>query len=248
MKDRLDKVLVRTGLFQTRARAGDAIARGCITINGTVVTKPGRLVDPDTEELKADDPASAYVSRAALKLKHAMEAFGLTATGCHALDIGQSTGGFTQILLEAGADRVTGIEVGHDQLASPLKNDRRIELREGVNARHLSPDDFDGPFDCIVCDVSFISLIHILPPALSLAGERAWAVFLIKPQFEVGPENIGKNGLVENQDSVNEAVGRILLLAENHPDWTAEVPVPSPLTGGDGNQEYLLVLKKENSG
>lgn len=244
MKDRLDKVLLEKGAFATRARARDAIKRGCVSVDGEKVSKPGQVIDSARAEITINDPAAPYVSRAALKLKHALDRYNLEVTGAHGLDIGQSTGGFTQVLLEQGANKVIGIEIGHGQLATELRSREDIETREGINARHLKPDDFAQPFSCIVCDVSFISLHHIIPAALPLAAEIAWAVFLIKPQFEVGQKNIGKNGVVSNHSAIANAIDEILKLLNQYPDWQYEHPIDSPVEGGDGNQEYLLVLRK----
>ena len=176
---RLVELLVARGLYATRSRARDAIERGAVTVDGTVVAKPGHAVLPSSD-IGIDDPAARYVSRAALKLIAGLDHFGLDPAGSEALDIGASTGGFTQVLLERGAAHVTAIDVGHGQLDPDLRADLRVTVIEGLNARDLSLADLGGKApDFLVCDVSFISLTLALPPALSLSAPGAKAVFLV---------------------------------------------------------------------
>ena len=238
MAERLDRLLVSRGLAATRARARDAVLRGTVRVGGAVVTKPGLAVGGDAA-LLMDDPASPYVSRAALKLVAGLEAFATDPAGLHALDVGASTGGFTQVLLERGAARVTAIDVGHGQLAPALAADPRVRVIEGLNARDMTAGHLDGAPDLVVADVSFISLRLALPPALGLASRGARCVLLVKPQFEAGREAIGKGGLVA--PAVAERVAHGLRdWLDDLPGWRAEGLAPSPIEGGDGNREWLL--------
>ncbi|WP_306027184.1 TlyA family RNA methyltransferase [Stappia sp. MMSF_3263] len=242
-RDRLDQLLVTRGLVETRARARDAILRGHVRIAGVVVEKPGQKVAVDAE-LSIDDPAADYVSRSALKLKAGLERFAIDVRGKVALDLGASTGGFTQVLVEAGALRVHAIDVGHDQLHERIAALPQVRRRDGLNARALTPADLDGEApEIVVSDMSFISLRLALPPALDLAAPGAQGLFLVKPQFEAGRQAIGKGGLVDPH--VGEAVARDLSdwLGEQ-PGWSAVGLVPSPIAGGDGNAEWLLAGTK----
>ncbi|TPJ45872.1 TlyA family RNA methyltransferase [Mesorhizobium sp. B2-7-1] len=244
-RQRLDELLVGRGLFASRSRARDAIERGTVTVDGAVARKPGQLVAPDCL-VAIDDPAQAYVSRAALKLIAGLDHFGLDPSGCEALDIGASTGGFTQVLLERGAAHVTAIDVGHGQMHPDIAGDPRVTVIEGLNARDLTAADLGGRVpDFLVCDVSFISLKLALPPGLELAGEGAAAILLVKPQFEAGREAIGKGGLLKDP-------GDAVRIAGNLRDWLADIHGwrvlglhPSPIEGGDGNREFLLAAVKD---
>lgn len=242
-KQRLDQHLVDAGFFPSRARARDAVLRGTVSVDGGVCSKPAQKVSASAA-ISVEDPAARYVSRAALKLLEGLDRFGVDPTGRIALDIGASTGGFTQVLLERGAAKVHAIDVGHDQLHDSLRGDARVSVREGLNARDLVTEDLEG--DCpqlLVSDVSFISLKLALPPALALAAQDAEGIFLVKPQFEAGKEKIGKGGLVD--PNVAEATSRDLQAWLNSvPGWQAGDLVPSPVKGGDGNAEWLLYGKK----
>jgi len=237
---RLDELLVSRGIFASRSRARDAVLRGRVLVDGVPATKPGRPTAPESA-LSVDDPARGYVSRAALKLIAGLDRFGFDAAGATALDLGASTGGFTQVLLERGAAHVFAVDVGHGQMRRELAQDPRVTVLEGVNARDLGTGMPGGVSpDLVVCDVSFISLRLALPPALSLAAPGARAMLLVKPQFEVGREKIGKGGIVRDPE-----VGR--LAAEAIRDWLGTQHgwcvlglKPSPIEGGDGNHEYLL--------
>jgi len=239
-RQRLDELLVARGLFASRSRARDAVERGTVKVDGIVAAKAGQGVSA-AAVIAVDDPARNYVSRAALKLIAGLDHFGIDPRRCTALDIGASTGGFTQVLLERGAARVTAIDVGHGQMHESLKADPRVHCIEGLNARDLSAGDLDGRSpDLVVSDVSFISLKLALPPALDLARPGARGIFLVKPQFEAGREAIGKGGLLRNPDDAP-------LIAEALKDWLDAVPgwralglCPSPIEGGDGNREFLL--------
>ena len=242
-RQRLDQQLVDLGLFPSRARARDAVLRGTVNVNGAVCLKPAQKVGA-TDRIAAEDPASRYVSRAALKLIEGLDRFGLDPAGRICLDIGASTGGFTQVLLERGAAKVHAIDVGHDQLHDRLRKDDRVAVREGLNARDLTVADLEGDRpEVLVSDVSFISLKLALPPALELAAPGASGVFLVKPQFEAGKENIGKGGLVD-PDLAAETARSIQTWLGTVDGWSAADLVPSPVKGGDGNAEWLLLGRK----
>ncbi len=242
---RLDQLLVELGLFATRSRARDAIQRGTVKVDGKPVTKPGQTV-PRAAKISVDDPASAYVSRAALKLIAALDHFDLDVKGRTALDIGASTGGFTQVLLERGAAHVLAIDVGHDQLHETLRADPRVTNKEGLNARALELSHLDGrEIDCVVSDVSFISLKLALPPALAFAQKGAICALLVKPQFEAGREAIGKGGILRDPKDGERIAEELRLWLETQAGWRALGLCPSPIEGGDGNREYLLAGKKD---
>ena len=241
---RLDQLLLNAGLVASRSRARDAIARGTVRVNGRVVTKPSSSFPPSAV-IEIDDPAQAYVSRAALKLKAALDAFGLDPAGLDCLDIGASTGGFTEILLERGASHVVAVDVGHDQLHPRLAADGRVTSHEGLNARVLDADHLDGRvIGAVVSDVSFISLKLALPPALALAEPGAFCVLLVKPQFEAGREAISKAGLLKDPDSAPAVAAELERWLVEDMGWQSLGLVPSPITGGDGNHEFLLGGRK----
>lgn len=239
-RQRLDELLVARGLFATRSRARDAITRGAVTVEGRMVSKPGH---PTAESalITVDDPARGYVSRAALKLAAGLDHFGFDASGAIALDIGASTGGFTQVLLERGAARVYAVDVGHGQLDPSLAADPRVVSLEKLNARDLSPEHLAGERpDMVVSDVSFISLRLALPPALELAAPGARCMLLVKPQFEAGREAIGKGGLLRDPALAERIAADLYAWLDVQPSWRALGFVPSPIEGGDGNREFLL--------
>jgi 23S rRNA (cytidine1920-2'-O)/16S rRNA (cytidine1409-2'-O)-methyltransferase len=241
---RLDQLLLNAGLVASRSRARDAISRGTVRVNGRIVTKPSSSF-PASALIEIDDPAQAYVSRAALKLKAALEHFNLDPAGLDCLDIGASTGGFTDILLERGANHVIAVDVGHDQLHPRLRADERITNYEGLNARVLDEEDLEGrAIGAIVSDVSFISLKLALPPALGFAEAGAFCVLLVKPQFEAGREAISKAGLLKDPDSAPAVAAELERWLVEDMGWESLGLVPSPITGGDGNVEYLLGGRK----
>lgn len=243
-RQRLDEVLVARGLFASRSRARDAIERGTVMVDDLIVRKPGQGISPGAAIL-VDDPAQAYVSRAALKLIAGLDHFGLDPAGCEALDIGASTGGFTQVLLERGAVHVAAIDVGHGQIHPDISGDPRVSVIEGLNARDLTAADLSGRLpDFIVSDVSFISLKLALPPALALAGAGARALLLVKPQFEAGREAIGKGGLLKNSKDAERIAADLRDWLDCLPGWRAIGLCPSPIEGGDGNREFLLAGEK----
>jgi len=240
---RLDNTLVVRGLAPSRARARDAILRGHVIVDGTVAAKPAQSV-PTGAEVAIDDPAGGYVSRSALKLAAAIDHFEFATEGVTALDIGASTGGFTEVLLERGARRVYCVDVGHDQLHQRIADDARIVNLEGVNARDLGAETIEEPISAIVADVSFISLKLALPPSLGLAGNGGWGIFLVKPQFEVGRDNIGKGGIVRDKTIARRAVDDMAGWLEADMGLTVDGIIDSPIAGGDGNQEYLVGARR----
>ncbi|MRG56109.1 TlyA family rRNA (cytidine-2'-O)-methyltransferase [Phyllobacterium sp. SYP-B3895] len=243
---RLDQLLVERDLFASRSRARDAIVRGTVKVDGAVVTKPGAVIGAAAIIL-VDDPASAYVSRAAVKLIAGLDHFGIPVAGRAALDIGASTGGFTQVLIERGAAHVTAVDVGHGQLHVRLRGDPRITNLESLNARELTRDHLGGlKADLVVSDVSFISLKLALPPALDLAEPGSHCVLLVKPQFEAGREAIGKGGILRDPKDGERVADDLMKWLDAMPDWNALGLCPSPIEGGDGNREYLLAgLKRK---
>lgn len=242
-KIRLDQLLVSRGLAPTRARARDAVLRGHVRIGPRTAEKPGEPVD-EAAELSLDDPAAAYVSRAALKLIAGLDHFGFDVGGRHCLDIGASTGGFTEVLLNRGAASVIALDVGHGQLHPRIAADDRVTSLEGVNARDIGPDDLPFQPDVLVSDVSFISLRLALPPALELSCRPALGLFLVKPQFEVGREGIGKGGMVRPERAETAATD-LLNWLDGRAGWTALGLAPSPILGGDGNHEFLLGARRD---
>ena len=240
---RLDQLLVSLGLFASRSRARDAVNRGTVKVGGKVVTKAGALFGEDAA-IEIDDPAQDYVSRAALKLTAALDHFSLDPAGHHCLDIGASTGGFTEVLLERGATHVTAIDVGHGQMHPRIAADPRVANIEGFNARNLTADDIDHDVTFIVSDVSFISLRLALAPSLEIAESGATAVLLVKPQFEAGREAIGKGGMLKDPASAPDVAASLERWFVEEMGWKSLGLIASPIAGGDGNQEYLLAGTK----
>ncbi|UNE55050.1 TlyA family RNA methyltransferase [Bartonella machadoae] len=244
VKKRLDVLLVEKKIFTTRSRARDAIVRKTVQVNGKVVLKVGQIVS-DTAEIIVCDPAQNYVSRAALKLMSALDAFPVVTDKVIAIDIGASTGGFTQVLLERGAAHVIAVDVGHHQLDARLLGNNAITLLEGLNVRDLQREHLCGlEIDLIVSDVSFISLKLALPPVLSLAKKGAQAVLLIKPQFEVGRKNLGKGGVLKDPSMAKKIAEELFDWLNMQRGWNAKGMILSPITGSDGNLEYLLFGEK----
>lgn len=239
-KERLDKLLVKRGLAETRARAQALILAGKVLVEGQRLDKAAHLV-PEDATITVKEPMP-YVSRGGFKLAAALDHFQVPVEGRSCLDIGASTGGFTDCLLQRGAARVVALDVGYGQLDWRLRRDPRVEVREHVNARYLTPDDFNERFDLVVADVSFISLTKILPVIPPLLKEPASVIVLIKPQFEVGREEVGKGGLVRDEAAQRRVVEGITRFAEKlglHSRGTIE----SPILGADGNREFLACFK-----
>lgn len=239
---RLDQALEARGLTPSRARARDAILRGTVEVNGIVAAKPNQQVD-ETDIITLYDPAAGYVSRAALKLIAGLDAGGIDPAGRTCLDLGASTGGFTQVLLERGARHVYAVDVGHGQLHDSLQHDSRVTSLEGVNGRDLTPDLIPKPIELIVSDVSFVSILKVIFPALALCTPGATAIILIKPQFEVGREHVGKGGIVTDTVAIEAAVQRIVT-AMAAAGWDSSFSVTSPIAGGDGNRETVAGFRR----
>ncbi|MFK7901965.1 MAG: TlyA family RNA methyltransferase [Nitratireductor sp.] len=243
-KIRIDQLLVEDFGYESRSRARDAILRGCVLIDGKVVKKQGQIVGSQSK-ISIEDEAAQYVSRAALKLKSALDKTGYSPSGHIALDLGASTGGFTQVLLEEGAEKVWCIDVGTQQLHPKLIDHPKIRNLENLNARALTRQHLeDDTPSFIVSDLSFISLKLALPPALEIAKAGTYGIFLVKPQFEVGKENIGKGGIVRDQAYASEVSQGIANWLDEFDNWSVTHFMPSPITGGDGNVEYLLAARK----
>jgi 23S rRNA (cytidine1920-2'-O)/16S rRNA (cytidine1409-2'-O)-methyltransferase len=240
---RLDQLLLSLGLVASRSRARDAIQRGTVTVNGRVVTKPAATFAQDTK-IEIDDPAQDYVSRAALKLVAALDHFRLDPAGRYCLDVGASTGGFTEVLLQRGAKHVTAIDVGHGQIHPRIADHPRVTSIEGLNARELTAEHIGHPIGFIVSDVSFISLKLALGPALDLAEPGASCVLLVKPQFEAGRDAIAKSGLLKDPASAPAVAAELERWLAEDMGWRTLGLIPSPISGGDGNQEFLLAGEK----
>lgn len=230
--------MVGRGLVASRSRAQDLIRRGLVTVDEVMADKTGQLVSP--QQLLAVSAAQAdYVSRGAEKLLAALDAFGLDPRDRITLDVGASTGGFTEILLARGAKRVHAVDVGRQQLHARLRADARVVVHEATDARTLSHALIPDPVDAIVADVSFISLVKAMPAALALAAPDCWLVVLVKPQFEVGRTGVGKGGIVRDVEAREQAVVATRFWLESN-RWRVLGTIVSPISGGDGNQEYLI--------
>ena len=241
-KQRLDVALVERGLAASRERAQALIMAGQVRVDGQVVSKASVNVTVDAQ-VALDVPDHPYVGRGGVKLAHALDDFAVDPAGRRALDVGASTGGFTDVLLQRGAASVIALDVGHGQLDWKLRNDPRVDVHEGVNARSLTSADVPHPVDLVVIDVSFISLGHILPALPPFMTDGAEIVALVKPQFEAGRDEVGKHGLVTDP-AVHEAViARVTAQAEAA-GFARLGMVASAITGATGNQEFFLHLKK----
>ncbi|MEM1197921.1 MAG: TlyA family RNA methyltransferase [Pseudomonadota bacterium] len=239
---RLDQQIVELGLASSRARAQEAISQGHVQVDGRPATKASQKV-LGTASITLSEDANPYVSRAGLKLAAALEHFSPDLEGAVGLDVGASTGGFTQVLLEAGARKVFALDVGHDQLHELLLNDARVVNLEGLNARDLPGSRIAEPIDVIVSDVSFISLKLALPPALALAQPGAWLFALIKPQFEAGKDAVGKGGIVRDAATRERVCEEICRWLSDDQGWAVTGLIPSPITGSDGNVEFIVAAR-----
>ena len=237
MKDRADRILVRLGLFESRASARAAIEAGLVRADGVPVTKPAQEISIDAD-IEAD-PAHPYVSRGGLKLAHGLEVFGVDPAARVCLDIGASTGGFTEVLLLNGAAHVVAVDVGRGQLHPRIADDPRVTSYEATDARNLTAGMLDTAPGLLVCDASFISLEKLLAVPLSLAAPGAEFVGLFKPQFEVGREHVGKGGIVTDIAAADAAAARFEAWM-NEKGWPIHAWTASPVSGGDGNAERLF--------
>jgi 23S rRNA (cytidine1920-2'-O)/16S rRNA (cytidine1409-2'-O)-methyltransferase len=240
-KQRLDTLLVARGSFESREKAQRAIMAGEVIVAGHRVDKPGTQVPQDSDIIVKG--GLRYVSRGGLKLEAALAAFSIDPAGATCLDIGASTGGFTDCLLQHGAAKVYAIDVGHSQLDWKIRSDPRVVVREKLNARHLSPADIpEAPAICTV-DVSFISLTLILPPAFGVLTPTGVILALIKPQFELGKEEVGKGGIVRDPAGHERAVGKIRDFVTGTLVRKWEGAIESPILGGEGNKDFLACLR-----
>lgn len=235
---RLDIELVRRGLSPSRGQAREAIETGKVRVEGNVAAKPGQLVTAATR-IEAE-PLHPWVSRGGLKLDHALNVFGVDVSGQHCLDIGSSTGGFTDVLLTRGARRVVAVDVGTGQLHPKLQAESRVVSLESTDARDLTAESVIEPPTILVCDASFISLAKLLGPPLQLAAPQAKLVALFKPQFEVGRDHVGKGGIVSNE-AAKDAAAAALIHWLFQAGWQVQAWADSPITGGDGNRERLFL-------
>ena len=240
--------MVKRGLAASRDRAQAMIAEGRVLVDGIPLAKPAKKLLPDAK-ITTTAPDIPWVSRGALKLVGGLEAFPMIdPAGLSCADIGASTGGFTEVLLARGAAHVVAVDVGHRQLHPKLADDPRVTSREGLNARHLTADDFAASPKLIVCDASFISLTKVLPVAMDLAAPEALLLALVKPQFEVGRAQIGKGGIVRDRQAVADAVARIEHWLAADMGWELIGTTASPIDGQDGNREFLLAGRKSRNG
>jgi 23S rRNA (cytidine1920-2'-O)/16S rRNA (cytidine1409-2'-O)-methyltransferase len=242
-KLRADALLVARGLVDSRARAQAVILAGLVFSGERRVEKPGAPLAEDAPlALRGQD--HPYVSRGGLKLAQGLDFFGLSPAGLACLDIGASTGGFTDVLLRRGAARVHAVDVGHGQLAWTLRNDARVVVHERTNARHLTPALIGAPVQAVVCDASFIGLATVLPAALDICDPGGWAVALIKPQFEAGREAVGGKGVVRDPAVHERVCDGVRAWWESRPGWTVLGVTASPITGPEGNREFLIGARK----
>lgn len=239
---RADVFLVEHGYAQTRAEAQEAIEAGKVFFSGRRVLKSSQTLN-ESGRIKYER-AHSYVSRGALKLASALNHFQLTPYNLACLDIGASTGGFTEVLILRGAVKIYAVDVGHGQMNPKLIKDPRVVLLEGVNARELTATQIPQKPQAIVADVSFISLKLALPNALAMADQGAWLIALVKPQFEVGKENVGKGGIVKDEAAQDAALAEISRWLSQDQKWSVLGTMESAIKGGDGNREFLIAAKK----
>jgi 23S rRNA (cytidine1920-2'-O)/16S rRNA (cytidine1409-2'-O)-methyltransferase len=238
-RTRLDLRVVELGLAPSRSRARDLILRGLVEVGGAVAMRPGADVPADAP-IRVAGAQAAHVSRAALKLAAALDHFGFASQGLVALDIGASTGGFTEVLLARGARRVYAVDVGHRQLHQRLRDDPRVVSLEGLDARAVKQESIPEPIDAVVADVSFISLTKALPAPLALAQRGAWLIALIKPQFEAGRAAVARGGIVRDVAARQRAVALVRDWVAAQAGWSVRGVIPSPVAGRSGNAEFLL--------
>ncbi len=242
-KQRADLLLVARGLVESRAKAQALIMAGLVFSGDARVAKAG-------DQIKDDQPLSVrgqdhpWVSRGGVKLDHAIRHFGLSAKGRVCMDVGASTGGFTDVLLHHGAAKVHAVDVGHGQLAWKLRSDDRVIVHERTNARFLTREQVPDDIEALVCDASFIGLMTLLPEPLKFCKPGAWAVALIKPQFEAGPEQVGKGGVVRDSHVHASVCRKIETWWAGLPGWRVLGVVLSPLTGPEGNKEFLIAAER----
>ncbi len=243
-RQRLDGALVERGLAPTRSQARDLIKRGCVSVDGATIAKAGHVVG-EAAIIAVQEGAQPYVSRGGLKLAAALEAFGFDPEGVVAVDIGASTGGFSDVLLRRNAAKVYAVDVGRGQLHPVIAGDPRVVMLEGQDARLLDRSIIAEPAGAIVADVSFVSLAKVLGAALALAAPGAWLVALVKPQFELGREEIGKGGIVRDPAAREQAVESVRGWVCGQAGWQVMGVIASPIAGGSGNVELLLGARRD---
>ena len=243
-RERIDKLLVERGLAETRTKAQAMVMAGVVLVDEQRVEKPSQQFHTNSSiRIKGgDDPTSRYVGRGGLKLEAALREFQIDVTGLTCLDVGASTGGFTDCLLQNGAQKVFAIDVGHNQIDWRLRNDPRVEVREGINARFLKSEDFSQKFDLAVMDVSFISATKVLPAIVPLLVDGGSIITLIKPQFEVGRGEVGSGGVVRDAAKRARAVAEVNEAARALGLQVVKV-IESPIQGAEGNVEFLALYK-----
>jgi len=244
LRNRLDKLVVERGLADSREKARRLILAGEVLVDEALVDKPGSMVRADAE-IRLRRPQKTFVGRGGEKLQGALDGLGVDPAGLRVLDVGASTGGFTDCLLQRGALAVTALDVGKGQLDWKLYSDPRVRVIEGVNARYLDPKDFPEPFDLATLDLSFISLTKVLPAVVPLVKPEGVLLMLVKPQFELRPEDIERGGLVRDEGKHREAIASVQRAAEDL-GLRVEGIVPSPIRGATGNQEYFLLARRED--
>ena len=243
-RERIDKLLVERGLADSRTKAQAMVMAGVVLVDEQRVEKPSHQFDTNSAiRIKGgDDPTTRYVGRGGLKLEAALREFQIDVSGLTCLDVGASTGGFTDCLLQNGAKKVFAVDVGHNQIDWRLRNDPRVEVREGVNARYLTPDDFPQQFDLVVMDVSFISVTKVLPAIVPLLTPDGSIITLIKPQFEVGRGEVGGGGIVRDEAKRLRVIEEVNGAARELELEVLKV-IESPISGAEGNKEYLAHYK-----
>ncbi len=243
-RERIDKLLVERGMATSRARAHAMVMAGVVLVDEQRVAKPSEMFDPGaTIRIKGlDDPASRFVGRGGLKLDAALKEFNLDVREFACLDVGASTGGFTDCLLQQGAQSVVAIDVGHNQLDWKIRNHPRVTALEGINARYLKPDQFSQAFDLAVMDVSFISATKVLPAIVPLVKPAGRIIILIKPQFEVGRGQVGKGGIVTDPEQHQRVVSEVIAAGVELGLKSCGV-IESPVHGADGNKEFLALFE-----
>src|ERR1700722_2405606 len=243
MRVRADQLLVERGLVESRTRAQALILAGKVFSGERRIAKAGDTLAPDAAlEVRGQD--HPWVSRGGLKLAHALDRFGLSPQGRVCLDVGASTGGFTNVLLAQGAAKVDAVDVGHGQLAWKLRTDPRVMVHEKTNARYLTRDIVADPIEALVCDASFIGLATLLPAPLTLCAHGAWAVALIKPQFEAGPDAVGRKGVVRDPAVHISVCEGVRAWWAALPGWRVLGVTESPITGPEGNRGFLIAAAK----
>jgi len=241
-KTRLDLLLVQRGLVESREKAKRMIMAGLVKVNNHISDKPGHLI-PVSSEISLEEPSLPYVSRGGLKLEAALDRFSVEVKGKTLMDVGASTGGFTDCLLQRGAEKVIAVDVGYGQLHWKIRQDPRVVVIEKTNIRYLGPEQIKEPINGAVIDVSFISLKLVIPPVSHLLLEKAFIVALIKPQFEVEKDQVGKGGVVRDPSLREEVIANLSRFFKEA-GWHLEGCIPSPILGPKGNQEYLVCLKR----